>query len=50
LQTHQQYLVQTITNAKYVTDTSTTPPTATPVVVSSDVWLYKAVVSTVPQP
>jgi hypothetical protein len=49
-QTHQQYLVQTITNAKYVTDTSTTPPTATPVVVSSDVWLYKAVVSTVPQP
>ena len=46
--THQQYLVQILNNAKYSTDTTTTPPSAVATVTSSDIWLYKAVVQTVP--
>jgi len=47
--TSQQYLVQIINNTKYGANTSVTPPAAVATVVSSDVWLFKAVVSTVPQ-
>jgi len=46
--THQQYLVQILNNAKYSADTTTTPPSAVASVTSSDIWLYKAVVETVP--
>lgn len=47
--TKQQYMVQIINNAKYGADTTTTPPSAVATVVSSDVWLYKAVVKSLPQ-
>jgi hypothetical protein len=46
--THEQYLVQVINNAKYGVDTTVTPPATTATVVSSDVWLFKAVVQTLP--
>lgn len=47
--THEQYLVEIVNNTKYGVNTGVTPVAAVATVVSSDVWLFKAVVQTLPQ-